>query len=53
MIALLGPAPLELVTRSQSMLGYQWPEQVKIPDGVVCENAEQYFGGPFFDQDGI
>jgi hypothetical protein len=53
MIAVLGPPPPELVARSQSMLKYQWPERVKNPEGMICESSEQYFGGPFFDHDGI
>ncbi|KAK2855699.1 hypothetical protein FQN49_004934 [Arthroderma sp. PD_2] len=52
MVALLGPPPPELVTRYHSMLGYKWPEAIKKEDGEICENAEQYFGGPFFDKDG-
>ncbi|KAK9320294.1 kinase-like domain-containing protein [Lipomyces orientalis] len=51
-IALLGPPPPMLVARSHLMLGYKWPEPVKKEDGKVCESAEQYFGGPFFDEDG-
>ncbi|KAK9235618.1 kinase-like domain-containing protein [Lipomyces kononenkoae] len=51
-IALLGSPPPGLVARSHSMLGYKWPEPVKKEDGKVCESAEQYFGGPFFDEDG-
>ncbi|KAK9367918.1 kinase-like domain-containing protein [Lipomyces kononenkoae] len=51
-IALLGPPPPGLVARSHSMQGYKWPEPVKNEDGRVCESAEQYFGGPFFDEDG-
>ena len=35
------------------MARYPWPQSVKNPDGMACENAEQYFGGPFFDHDGI
>lgn len=35
------------------MRGYQWPHVIQREDGKDCENAEQYFGGPFFDEDGI
>ncbi|KAJ5212603.1 uncharacterized protein N7498_004249 [Penicillium cinerascens] len=52
MIALLGNPPQDLITRSHSMSGYQWPECVKNVEGVTCENAEKYFGGPFFDHNG-
>ncbi|KKZ65630.1 hypothetical protein EMCG_08537 [[Emmonsia] crescens] len=52
MIALLGPPPPELLARSHSMRGYKWPEPAKREDGKMCESAEQYFAGPFFDKDG-
>ncbi|KAF3479748.1 uncharacterized protein GIQ15_06724 [Arthroderma uncinatum] len=52
MIALLGPPPLALISRIQSMAGYKWPESIKREDGELCESAAQYFGGPFFDKDG-
>lgn len=35
------------------MTRYNWPEFIKREDGKVCKNAEQYFGGPFFDENGI
>ena len=53
MIALLGHPPPELITRSASMSGYQWPQSVRNADGVLCENAEEFYGGPFFDNNGI
>ncbi|KAJ9375692.1 hypothetical protein DTO063F5_9212 [Paecilomyces variotii] len=52
MIALLGPPPPELISRTYSLSGRKWPEPVKREDGKVCETAEQYFGGPFFGEDG-
>lgn len=52
MIALLGPPPPELIARSYSLRDFQWPEAVKREDGKICENAEQYFDGPFFDANG-
>jgi hypothetical protein len=54
MVSLLGHPPLELIAKSQSMSGwYQWPGSAINADGVTCENAEQYFEGPFFDHNGI
>jgi hypothetical protein len=53
MIALLGPPPPEIIQRYQYMREYSWPESVKREDGRVCETAEEYFGGPFFDEEGI
>lgn len=53
MIALLGHPPPELVARFHSMPEYQWPEPVKTADGEAYDSAEQYFGGPLFDHNGI
>lgn len=53
MIALLGPPPPEIIQRYQYMRGYSWPGPVRREDGRVCTTAEEYFGGPFFDNDGI
>ncbi|GES62986.1 kinase-like protein [Aspergillus terreus] len=52
MIALLGPPPPEILQRYQSMREYQWPEPVQREDGSLCETAEEFFGGPFFDSNG-
>ena len=53
MVALLGPPPLEILQRYQYMREYVWPKPVRREDGKVCETAEQYFCGPFFDSNGI
>lgn len=53
MTALFGPPPLELIARYHSMRGYQWPHVIQGEDEKACESAEQYFAGPFFDEDGI
>ncbi|OJJ37486.1 hypothetical protein ASPWEDRAFT_39180 [Aspergillus wentii DTO 134E9] len=52
MIALFGLPPIEMVTRYHSARGYKWRSPIKRQDGKVCEDAEQYFGGPFFYRDG-
>ncbi|KAJ9309560.1 hypothetical protein DTO217A2_850 [Paecilomyces variotii] len=52
MVALLGPPPPEIIERYQYMREYSWPEPVRREDGRVCETAEEYFGGPFFDDNG-
>ncbi|KAB8202462.1 kinase-like domain-containing protein [Aspergillus parasiticus] len=49
MIALLGPPPPEIMRRYQYMREYSWPEPVRREDNKVCETAEEYFCGPFFD----
>lgn len=53
MIALLGPPPPEVIQRYQYMREYSWPEPVRREDNRVCETAEEYFCGPFFDNTGI
>ena len=53
MIALFGPPPPEIIERYQYMQGYTWPEAVRREDDQVCKTAEEYFGGPFFDDQGI
>ncbi|KAJ9212960.1 hypothetical protein DTO166G4_5464 [Paecilomyces variotii] len=52
MVALLGPPPPEIIQRYQYMREYSWPEPVRREDGRVCETAEEYFSGPFFDDNG-
>lgn len=53
MIALLGPPPPETMQRYQFLRNYPWPDSVRREDGRVCETAEEYFCGPFFDEKGI
>ncbi|BAE64818.1 unnamed protein product [Aspergillus oryzae RIB40] len=53
MIALPGPPPQELITRYRSLLKYQWPQPIATVDDNVYESSNQFFGGPFFDGDGI
>ncbi|RAK98524.1 kinase domain protein [Aspergillus ibericus CBS 121593] len=52
MIALFGPPPPEIIQRYQYMREYSWPEPVRREDDRVCETAEEYFCGPFFDNNG-
>lgn len=54
-IALLGPPPPETMRRYEHMRGYSWPEHmlVRRKDGRVCGTAEEYFCGPFFDNNGM
>lgn len=53
MIGFLGPPPRELVEKAGSMSGQQWPEPIKGEDDEICSSAMEYFGGPFFDGDGM
>ncbi|KAJ6190531.1 hypothetical protein N7519_000552 [Penicillium mononematosum] len=52
MIALLGPPHPEVIQRYQYMREYSWPQSVRREDDRVCGTAEEYFGGPFFDNNG-
>ncbi|KAJ6004950.1 hypothetical protein N7540_012749 [Penicillium herquei] len=52
MIALLGTPPPEIVKRYHVMREYPWPQPVTREDGTVCETAEEFFCGPFFDSSG-
>lgn len=52
MIALLGPPPPELIAKYHEMREVKWPEPAREAGGELCESAEEFFGGPFFDQDG-
>lgn len=53
MIALLGPPPRELLERSNIMAQDKWPEIVQNPAGELCRNNMEFFGGPFFDEEGM
>lgn len=53
MIALLGPPPPEVIQRYQYMREYSWPEPVRREDDRVYETEEEYFYGPFFDNNSI
>lgn len=56
MIALLGPPPTKLLAKSDAVL--QWkrrpgPDKNEEEGNIVSRNMRQYFGGPFFDKEGI
>lgn len=52
MIALIGPPPVALLHRERKFRKMAFTPKIKNPEGQMCENAFQYFGGPFFDIDG-
>jgi hypothetical protein len=53
MINLLGPPPEELVERERICRRYQaFTPPIENPRGILCENTNQYWGGPFFDENG-
>lgn len=49
MIALMGPPPGTLLARSKAMLEHDWPEAVTNDTGKLCNNAQEFFNGPFFN----
>lgn len=52
MIALLGPPPVKLIKRHQSRTEVGWKSFITRMNGKRCANANDFFDGPFFDQDG-
>ncbi|KAL4789133.1 protein kinase [Aspergillus venezuelensis] len=52
MISLLGPPPKVLLERSNSRSQQDWPRPITNEAGKLCNNAREFFGGPFFDEDG-
>ena len=52
MIALLGPPPRELLSKSKAMSEHNWPQPVRNDSGKLCSNAQEFFCGPFFDVEG-
>ncbi|KAL4782801.1 kinase-like domain-containing protein [Aspergillus varians] len=49
MIALLGPPPKELLAKSKAMSEHNWPQPVTNDTGKLCNNAQEFFNGPFFN----
>lgn len=49
MIALLGPPPGALLTKSKAMSEHNWPQPVMNDTGALCNNAQEFFAGPFFN----
>lgn len=52
MIALLGPPPKELIAREKEGLKWNWAPAVQNAKGKLCTTASDWFGGPFFDNNG-
>ncbi|KAI0809835.1 kinase domain-containing protein [Xylaria sp. FL0064] len=52
MIAILSPIPPGLVQREKAMREWRWGPQVLNRDGQLCGSAAEFFGGPFFAEDG-
>ncbi|RJE21391.1 Protein kinase domain protein [Aspergillus sclerotialis] len=52
MIALLGPPPKELIQREKEGLKWNWAPAVQNAEGRTYTTASEWFGGPFFDENG-
>ncbi|EFQ96970.1 CMGC/CLK protein kinase [Nannizzia gypsea CBS 118893] len=52
MIALLGTPPTALIARSEAMSRCNWPEHLTNTTGKLCNNPQEFFGGPFFNSEG-
>ncbi|KAI1279402.1 putative serine/threonine-protein kinase [Xylaria sp. FL0933] len=52
MIAILGPVPSALVQRQKAMREWRWSPPVLNSGGQLCGTAAEFFGGPFFTEDG-
>ena len=52
MIALLGFPPQVLLAKSKATSELNWPQLVPNDTGKLCNNAQEYFDGPFFNAKG-
>jgi len=52
MIALLRPVPETLVERERNMRHWRWSPKARNHEGKLCNNAADFFEGPFFSDDG-
>ncbi|KID93606.1 Protein kinase-like domain protein, partial [Metarhizium majus ARSEF 297] len=52
MIALLGPVPPILIQRERGMRQWQWSPRVRNARGELSSNAAEFYGGPFFTDQG-
>lgn len=52
MIALLGPPPKAFIAKSKAMSECNWPQPITNDAGELCNNAQEFFGGPFFNAEG-
>ncbi|EEP78461.1 predicted protein [Uncinocarpus reesii 1704] len=52
MIGLLGPPPQKIVTMSLERSQWSWGIEILNSEGKLCQNARDYFGGPFLNDNG-
>ncbi|KAI1149391.1 kinase domain protein [Nemania diffusa] len=51
MVSLLGRPPEALITRERLYRAHKLPKPIVNPRGKVCKNMNEFWGGPFFDDD--
>lgn len=52
MISLLGEVPPSVIAQEKTMRTWNWSPAPVNAAGNPCTNASEYYGGPFFDDDG-
>jgi hypothetical protein len=52
MIALIGPPPVDMLKRVDEMRRWSFTTAFRGPDGKMCKKVQDYFGGPFFSDEG-
>lgn len=52
MIALLGDVPSEIAGRERDMRYHKWQYEARNSAGKLCDNATDFYGGPFLDGKG-
>lgn len=53
MIALIGPPPQELLIQERERRIWKWAPAIENAEGQLCDNVSAYYGGPFFDHQGM
>ncbi len=53
MVTLLGDPPEELIQRERSFRKHRLQKPVANPRGNECKNMNEFWGGPFFDDDSM
>ncbi|KAG6091827.1 hypothetical protein E4U31_007201, partial [Claviceps sp. LM219 group G6] len=52
MIAILGDVPPDIVRRERNMRYHRWGFEAHDAAGKLCDNATDFYSGPFFDDQG-
>jgi hypothetical protein len=51
MIALIGDMPPSLIERERQMRHWRWSPPAVNPDGKLCDNVAEFYGGPVLAED--